>query len=310
MKQTVSLAPFVSPFAGHVEMSKFRKFLPPFLLLSPSIVLLLTFVHIPAIHTIYLSFFSTPKGRRPSKFKGLENYQDMIADPVFWKVLGNNLIYAITTIPASIIIALIMAQLVNSALPGRPFLRFSFFLPVVLPLIAVGNIWLFFYLPGFGLIDQIGSLFGLPNTNILGSSETVLWGIVGVSIWKESGFYMIFFLAALQGIPRDLKEAAYIEGANNWQIFRRITLPLITPTILFISVIATINAFIRIEHLFSMTQGGPNYNSALLLYYLYENAFVFWDTAYAIAQSVFLIVLLSIIGIGQIFLMDRRVHYQ
>lgn len=291
-------------------ITKIKKHIPVILLLSPGFILLLTFVHIPVVKTIYMSFFSTPKGRKPSKFKGIENYEHMFSDPIFWKVMSNNIVYAISTIPSSIIIAIIMAQWVNSKLPGRPLIRFAYFLPVVLPLIAVGNIWLFFFLPGFGLIDQVGSLFGFQNTNILGNPDQVLWGIIVVSIWKESGFYMIFFLAALQGIPREMKEAAIIEGANSWQMFYKITLPMITPTLLFVSVNAVITAFTRIEHLFTMTGGGPNYNSALLLYYIYENGFEFWDTAYAITLSVLLIIILSIIGIGQIFLLDRKVHYQ
>ena len=106
----------------------------------------------------------------------------------------------------------------------------------MLPMIAVANIWLFFYAPGFGLLDQIRSLFGLPQLNLLGSSDTVLWAVMVVAVWKEAGFFMIFYLAALQSIPPTYREAARIEGANSWQVFWKITFPLIMPTTLFVAI--------------------------------------------------------------------------
>ena len=129
---------------------------------------------------------------------------------------------------------------------------------------------MFFYAPGFGLIDQIVTSLGFSSLNILGSQESSLFGVMAVSIWKEAGFYMIFYLAGLQAIHPDLKEAAMIEGANKWYIFWRITFPLLTPTTLFVSVNAVINSFRQIDHIVVMTQGGPDYASTLLLYYIYE----------------------------------------
>ncbi|MBO6466953.1 MAG: sugar ABC transporter permease [Pelagibacteraceae bacterium] len=280
------------------------------LLLTPGFILLISFTHIPAVKTIIFSFFSTPRGKRPTKFVGLENYDTLINDPVFWKVISNNLWYAFGTIPSSIILSLIMALWVNSKIIGRPFLRFSFFMPTILPLIAVGNIWLFFYTPGFGLIDQIRSFFNLPNLNLLGSEDTALWAVMIVSIWKEAGFFMIFYLAGLQAIPPSLREAAMIEGASNWYIFRKITFPLLMPTTLFISVNAVINSFRLVDHIVIMTEGGPDNASNLLLYYIYEVAFYFWDTAYGSTLTVVLIFLLSLLAIGQFFFLDRKVHYQ
>ena len=183
-------------------------------------------------------------------------------------------------------------------------------MPTVLEKIAVGNIWLFFYAPGFGLIDQIGTSLGFPSFNILGSQESSLFGVMAVGIWKEAGFGMIFYLAGLQAIPPDLREAAMIEGANKWYIFWKITFPLLTPTTLFVSVNAVINSFRQIDHIVVMTQGGPDYASTLLLYYIYEAAFMFWDTAYATTLSVVLILILCVIAIGQFFVLDKKVHYQ
>ena len=230
---------------------------------------------------------------------------------MFWKVLFNNLWFALGTIPVSIALAIVMALWVNDRLAGRGFVRMAYFTPTVLPLIAVANIWLFFYTPGFGLIDQIaGTLFGLPATNWLGDPETALNAIIVVTVWKEAGFFMIFYLAALQSIPLSLKEAAQIEGAGRWTIFRRITFPLLMPTTLFVSVNAVINSFRLVDHIFILTDGGPDNASSLLLFYIYETAFRFWDTAYGATLTVILLILLSVLAIGQFFLFDRRVHYR
>jgi sn-glycerol 3-phosphate transport system permease protein len=177
-------------------------------------------------------------------------------------------------------------------------------------MIAVANIWMFFYTPGFGLIDQIGGAFGFAQTNILGSANSALWGVMVVTIWKEAGFFMIFYLAALQTIPTTLVEAARVEGAGSWTIFRRITLPLLMPTTLFVSINAVVNSFRMVDHIFILTGGGPDNASSLLLFYIYEVAFRFWDTAYAATLTVVLLVFLIVLAIGQFFLFDRKVHYR
>ena len=281
------------------------------LLLTPALVFLFTFTHLPAVRTLFDSFFSTARGRRESVWVGLENYERLLGDPVFWKVLNNNLWFAIGTIPTSIAIALIMALWVNEKLAGRGFIRMAYFTPTVLPLIAVANIWLFFYTPGFGLFDQIaGALFGAGHSNFLGDPDTALWAVMVVTIWKEAGFFMIFYLAALQTIPPSLLEAARIEGAGKWTIFWRVVFPLLMPTTLFVSVNAVINSFRLVDHLFILTGGGPDNASSLLLFYIYETAFRFWDTAYAATLTVILLVMLAILAIGQFFLFDRKVHYK
>lgn len=290
-------------------MTRSRQWIHAWLLLAPAFVFLLAFTHVPAITTIWNSFFTTPRGRRPSRFAGLENYDALISDPVFWKVLVNNIWFAVGTIPSSIAIALVMALWVNQQLIGRSFVRMAYFTPTVLPMIAVANIWMFFYTPGFGLIDQITGLFGAGQSNILGSPDTALWGVMVVTIWKEAGFFMIFYLAALQTIPQSLIEAARIEGAGSWTIFRRITFPLLLPTTLFVSVNAVVNSFRMVDHIFILTGGGPDNASSLLLFYIYETAFRFWDTAYAATLTVVLLVLLAVLAIGQFFFFDRKVHY-
>ena len=152
------------------------------LLLLPAFVLLVAFTHVPALTTLIASFQSTPKGNRPAVWVGLENYQVMFADPVFWKALVNNAIFALATIPLSIGLALLMALWVNERLRGRGFLRMAYFTPTVLPMVAVANIWLFFYTPGYGLLEQIRGAFGLPAQNWLGDSRTALGAVTVVAV--------------------------------------------------------------------------------------------------------------------------------
>lgn len=280
------------------------------LLALPAIVLLATFTHYPVIATFLDSFLSTPRARHPSHFVGLSHYSDMLSDPVFWRAFNNNLVYALITVPVSIALALGMAIWVNGKIPGRGLLRLAFFTPTILPMIAATNIWLFFYTPGYGLLDQIAHLFGFGNTNWLGSPTTALPALMAVTIWKESGFFMIFFLAALQQVPPDLYEAARLENAGRWQVFSRITWPLVMPTTLFVAINALINAFRIVDQVIAMTNGGPNNATSLLLFYIYQVAFSFWDSGYAAALSSVLLVLLAIIALGQFFLLDRRIHYR
>jgi sn-glycerol 3-phosphate transport system permease protein len=281
-----------------------------YLLLLPALVLLAAFTHWPALATVIDSFLSNPKPTRPSVWVGMDNYLTMVEDPVFWQALRNNLWFALGTIPLSIGLALLMALWVNERLPGRGFLRLAYFTPTVLPMIAVANIWLFFYTPTYGLLEQIGTVFGLPSRNWLGDPATALAAITVVAVWKEAGFFMIFYLAALQGINPSLREAAAIEGAGRWFFFRRVLWPLLMPTTLFVGVNAVINAFRMVDHVFVMTKGGPDNATALLLYHLYEVGFKFWDPGYASAITVVLLVLLASVALLQFFVLDRRTHYQ
>jgi len=234
----------------------------------------------------------------------------MLADPIFWRALNNNLLYALTTVPIAIGLALVMALFVNGRIKGRAALRLAFFTPTILPMVAAANIWLFFYTPGYGLIDPVGRLFGFGAINWLGNTATALPALMAVTVWKEAGFFMIFFLAALQQVSPDLYEAAHMENASRWQIFSRITWPLVMPTTLFVAVNALINAFRIVDQVIAMTGGGPDNATTLLLFYIYQVAFSFWDTGYAAALSTVLLTVLGVVSLAQFFLLDRRIHYR
>jgi sn-glycerol 3-phosphate transport system permease protein len=280
------------------------------LLLTPAAILLVGFTHYPAAATLVDSLFSTGTVVRPSRFVGLGNYAALADDPVFWQVLGNNFWFALGTIPTSIALAMVMALWVNDRLPARALVRMAYFTPTVLPMIAVANIWLFFYTPHIGLLDQIGAFFAVPSRNWLGDPATALACTMAMVIWKEAGFFMIFYLAALQSLAPELEEAAQMEGASRWYFFRRVTFPLLMPTTLFVLVNATINSFKLVDHLFILTKGGPDNASSLLLYYIYQVAFSFFDTAYASTLTVVLLALLASLAVVQFQLVERRVHYR
>jgi sn-glycerol 3-phosphate transport system permease protein len=298
------------PLPRRSTMSRSIDRIHAWLMVLPAVVLLASFTHLPIVATLWQSFHSTAKPRRPERFVGLDNYTAMAADPIFWKALWNNVIYALVSVPASIALALVMALIVNNAFRGKGFLRLAFFTPTILPMIAIANIWLFFFNPQYGLVSQILAPFGLANVNWLGSPDTALGCLILVAVWKEAGFFMIFYLAALQQIPPDLREAATIEGASRWTFLRRITLPLLMPTTLFVSVNALINAFRLVDHIFVMTGGGPDNATTVLLFQIYITGFKFFDAAGASTLTVVLIVILTLLAIGQFILGDRKVHYQ
>lgn len=280
------------------------------LMLLPALVLLLAFTHIPALTTLWHSLFFPARGRRPSEFAGLENYRSMLDDAVFWQAFYNNLWYAIGTVPTSMGLALAMALWVNSKISGRAALRLAYFTPTMLPMIAVANIWLFFYTPEIGLFNTLLNAIGLSGINWLGDPNWALPSLMLMTIWKEAGFFMIFYLAALQSLNKDIYAAASVENASPLYIFRRITLPLLMPTTLFVLVNAVLNAFKLVDHLFILTKGGPNNATNLLLYYIYENAFSFFDSNYAAALTLVLLVLLILLALVQFLLIERRVHYR
>lgn len=280
------------------------------LLLLPAAVLLVTFAYLPTITTVINSLFLPGFRGAPATFVGMENYQLLLDDPTFWKVARNNLIYALGTIPTSIALALVMALFVNGKLRGRGVVRMAYFTPTILPMIAAANIWMFFYAPQIGLFNKLLGVLGFSGVNWLGDPNVALGSVIVMSVWKEAGFFMIFYLAALQGIPPELKEASDLEGTGRWSFFWRVTFPLLMPTTLFVLINALINAVRVVDHLFILTKGGPNNATNLLLYYVYENAFSFFDRTMAATITVVILLVLAVVATLKFTILDRRTHYQ
>ncbi|ASJ56398.1 MULTISPECIES: carbohydrate ABC transporter permease [Brevibacillus] len=279
------------------------------LLLLPSLIFLLLFTFYPVIQTFILSFHQADLGSPEPFFNGIDNYKQMVEDEVFWKVLTNNIWFAIGTVPTSVALALAMALFANKALRGKSFIRTAYFYPTVVPMIAVANIWLFIYTPEYGALSHVMEWFGKGDMNWLGDQKNVMWAMIFMVIWKEAGYFMIFYLAGLQNISQELYESASMEGASSWTVFRRITFPLLMPTTMFVSIIAFTNSFKLVDHLVIMTKGGPDNASNLLLYYIYETAFSFWDQGMASALTIVMVVLLLLVAAFQFFGMDKKIHY-
>jgi len=276
-------------------------------LLLPSFIFLALFTFYPVLKSIHLSFYSGPVTRL--EFAGLDQYKNVLTDGLFWKVLKNNIIFLIGTVPASIFLAMYLAIWLNKKIKGSSFLRASFFYPTVIPLIAIANIWLFIYTPKYGLADRFIQFIGVESPYLLGNPSTVMFALIIMIIWKDAGFFMIFFLAGLQNLPKDVFEAAHLEGAKPFQVFRKVTFPLLMPTTLFVMIVAITNSFKNVDHLYIMTKGGPNNASNLLLYYIYEVAFTNWDLGKAAVLTLILIGILLAVTAFNFFYLDKRTHY-
>ncbi|WP_339934120.1 sugar ABC transporter permease [Vreelandella glaciei] len=292
-------------FTNHRKMQLYGA-----LLLLPAALLLTTFAYFPTVTTVINSLFLPGFRGAPTEFVGLKNYQVLFDDPTFWKVARNNLIYAVGTIPTSIALALGMALFVNGKLRGRGFVRMAYFTPTILPMIAAANIWMFFYAPQIGLFNKLLGMLGFSGVNWLGDPSVALSSVIVMSVWKEAGFFMIFYLAALQSMPPELKEASDLEGTSRWSFFWRVTFPLLMPTTLFVLINALINSVRVVDHLFILTKGGPNNATNLLLYYVYENAFSFFDRTTAATITVVILLVLAVVATLKFTILDRRTHYQ
>ncbi|ADU72260.1 carbohydrate ABC transporter permease [Pantoea sp. At-9b] len=281
-----------------------------YLLMLPALVFLLLFTHYPALATLWESVFSAARNGHPAHFVGLDNYRALLDDEVFIQSLWNNLLYAVITIPLAVLLSLMMALAVNRHLRGNALVRAAFFIPSLLPMIAIANLWLFFYTPQLGLLNKLLALFSIPAINWLGEPGSALYCLMAVSVWREAGFFMIFYLAALQQIDPRLSEAAEIEGASRSYFFRRVQWPLLMPTTLFVLINASMNAFRIVDQVIAMTNGGPDNSSSLLLFYIYRTAFSYWDMPAAAAMTVVLLVILATIALIKFNLLDKRAHYQ
>ncbi|MEO3945353.1 sugar ABC transporter permease [Gorillibacterium sp. CAU 1737] len=280
------------------------------MLLFPSLVFLVLFTYYPIANTIKLSFYQADLSIREPIYVAFDNYKTMLHDPIFRKVFMNNLWFAAGTIPAALALALAMAVFANKALKARGLVRTAFFYPTIIPMIAIANIWLFIYTPQYGLLDRLVSVIGSGEHNYLGSPHLVMWAMIAMIVWKEAGYFMIFYLAGMQSISKELYEAAETDGVGGWTIFRKITFPLLLPTTLFVLIVALTNSYKLMDHLWIMTKGGPNNASNLLLYHIYETAFSFWDQGMASTLTVAMVLLLLVLSALQFFGMDKKIHYQ
>lgn len=243
---------------------------------------------------------------------GMRNYETLFADPVFWKSLTNTLLYVALSIPAQLVLGLSFALLLQAATHWRGFFRALYFIPFVTSTVAISWVWRWIYQPTFGPLNKLLALVGLPDQKYLASPEQALPSIVIVLVWQALGFYVIIFLAGLEGIPVDFYEAAKIDGARAWDLFRHITLPLLNPTIVFLTVIGTINGiqvFTQVLNMSFQGMGGPLDSTKSLVLFIYNQAFQSFKMGYASAGTVVLFAIILVITLVQLRVTTRRVEY-
>ena len=274
------------------------------LLVLPSLLFLCVFTLYPIVQTLWSSFFSESLSQVHAAFAGIKNYAALFHDDIFRRSFWNNLIVAAVTVPIDIAAATAMAVFANSLKHGKWLVRLAFFYPVILPMIAAANIWLFIYTPQYGLLGMFNS-----NWNLLGEPSTVLPAIIVMLVWKQSGYFMIFYLSGLQNIPGEVYEAAKMDGAGPFRIFRSITWPLLRPITLFAFIIALTDSYKMVDYLYLMTDGGPNNSSNMLLYYVYQTGFNFWDIGKASTITSILVALLLLVSAASFFRQDKRIFY-
>lgn len=295
--------------SGARRRAQRRDILTAVVMLAPSLVFLAAFTYWPIMRSLMYGFFDVQLGSTEIFFVGWENYQRLWHDALFWRSLRNTVVYMVVTVPTSIALALVLAVALDRKLRGTALYRAIFFYPVMVPSVAAGMVWVFLYAPGYGPINGLMEMLGLPKLEWLYDQQWALPAIIFMSIWKYAGYFMLILLAALQLVPRDLYEAARLDGVSGFRQLVHITVPLISPTLYFVVIIGVLHSYQIFDYVFVMTQGGPADATNVLTFYIYQNAFQFQDigTASAIA-NILLLVVIGLIGIVALTL-GRRVHY-
>lgn len=242
-----------------------------------------------------------------AEFIGLENYKELFSDALFWKVLGQTLLYLLIVVPALVILPIFLAILVNQQVKGIGFFRSAYYVPVVTSMVVVGIAWKWVYADK-GILNYILESVGLISepVNWLTSTSTSIFAVMVVTIWKGLGYYMVIYLAGLQSISDDLYEAAEIDGASKWKQIWHITIPLLMPSIMIVTIMSSISAMKVFEEIYVMTGGGPLNSSKTLVFYIYEEAFDKLQMGYASAAGVILFIITLIFSVINITFMSKK----
>ncbi len=278
-----------------------------YLFILPSLIHILAFMFIPLVFSFFLSFRDwTRPAFTDAPYIGLENYEFLMGDRRFWQAMGNSVYYTALAVPLGMIFSLIIALVMNQKLRGVYFFRTLFFMPVVSSWVAVSIIWLTLLDPSVGIVNYVLGWFGISPINWLGDTRSAMPSIVLIAIWKSAGFNMVIWLAGLQAIPHELYEAAAIDGANRWQSFRFLTLPLLAPTSFFLAVTGVIGSLQVFTPVYVLTRGGPLDSTNTAVYHIYRRAFQEFDFGYASAQSWVLFAVILVATLIQLYYVRRR----
>ena len=279
------------------------------LFITPNFFFLILFTYWPLIENFRLSMISTNQFLGTSEFSGLENYEWLVTNRDFRMVARNTAIFIIASVALTLAIGLAVALLLNEKLKGQTAVRALVFAPYLVSGAAIGLVWAYIFNPRYGLLSTILDWFGIPSPSWLDSSTWALPAIIIVYVWKNLGFAAVVFLAGLQGIPKDLYEAAKLDGASAWWRFRSVTLPMLSPITFFLTVTSVLSTFQAFDIQDIMTGGGPAGATTTLVYYVYEQAFQAQNHERAAAAAIILFVLMLIATTAQVLWERRQVHY-
>ena len=292
----------------------FFSHLQPYLLIAPTLILVLMFNVLPAIKTVTDSLHRPARGLNAAgkapDYVGLQNFHDLFDETHymgarFQRAFRNTIVFALATVVIGVPLGLLLALLLNHKQPLLGLWRFAVFYPSLLPLIGAASIWSFIFSDSIGLANAVLKSLGHPGLNWLGDRNLALLSVIIVNIWKQAGYFMIFFLAGLQHIPRDIYESASLDGASDLQQFASLTLPLLRRTLLFVIVISFIFAFQTVEQLQALGEGGPNDSANLLLYLIFQNISERRNWGYVNAMTIVLIGVVLTFTIANILLFER-----
>lgn len=278
-----------------------------FAFISPWLLGFIFLMLIPMGASVYISLTEWNLLKDPV-FVGLENFKTIFTDPLFYKSLSVTFTYAVFAVPLNVILSIFIAMLLNNKLRGMRFFRTIFYLPAVVSGVVVALVWAWMFQPDFGIINNLLGRLGIPGLKWIYSEDTALASLIIMSLWNI-GANIVLYLAALQGVPTEQYEAASIDGAGWWQRFRSITLPGISPTLLFTILTGVINALQVFTPAFVMTKGGPNNATSFIAYYIYNNAFVYRKMGEASAQAWILFVMIAILTFIILKSSAGRVYY-
>jgi multiple sugar transport system permease protein len=292
-----------------VKLPRKKDTLSALLFLSPTLVVFGTFILFPVIFSFYLSFQQWNMFGVERTYVGLDNYTRIFMSPDFWRVFKNTVVYTLGTVPLNMALALAVAYVLNKKIIGKKILRTAFFTPVITSWIAAAVIWRWVYEPSFGLLNHVLNLIGISPVNWLNEPTTAMFSLIIMGVWKTFGFNMVLFSAGLQGIPEHYYEAAEIDGAGRVRKFWNITIPLLSPTTFFILIMSMIGSFQVFDAVYVLTHGGPLGATQVMVFYLYEHAFKFFNMGYASAVAYILFAFIFVLTLLQVKYLSKRVHY-
>ena len=299
--------------AGAVDRKKAGKSakqkMLPYIMILPAMVIFSVFVIYPVFYMLYVSFFDWNMVA-DMEFIGIENYLDMFTDKDFWKVLGNTFRFMLMMVPTAIILSLAIALYLKKNTRINRILQNVMFMPNIVSLVSISFIWMWMMDQDRGLFNFVLSLFHVDPVNWLGDPKVAMLSLVIVNVWKSLGYYVLIFVAALQGIPGYLYEAAALDRAKPISVFFKITLPMLSPTLFFLILTGIIGSFKIFECVSLMTAGGPADSTNTLVYELYQQGFVYYNTGYASAMGVILMLIVGLMTLIYFSVLQKKVHYQ